>query len=92
MGNPNKKYNYRHEKSDKEREIRSVKRKTRLKYPLRGFSYLKARRCYFCPEQATLHHHTTIPIEFDKFEFMCKKCHTKLHRLLRKLGVGVNKK
>ena len=61
--------NYASEKTNKQRFIRNIKRKTRYHFRL------KDKRCEFCDNKATEHHHNTIPIEFDKFNFVCHNCH-----------------
>jgi hypothetical protein len=50
-----------------------VRSKTRQKYPLEG------NVCEFCGEIAKLRHHTTEPMEVDKFLFLCEPCHDKIH-------------
>jgi hypothetical protein len=69
-----KKTNYKYEKTDDQRFIRNIKRKTRYHFPL--FNHL----CEFCGKKATEHHHNTFPLEFDKFNFICKKCHNIIHK------------
>ena len=65
-----KRNNYSSEKTEKQRIIRSIKRKTRRLYPL------KSKTCEICKiKKVTEHHHTTIPIEFDKFKLVCHDCH-----------------
>ena len=62
--------NYACEKTEKQREVRYIKRKTRSLFPITN------QKCK-CGFQATEHHHTTNPIEFDKFIYVCHKCHLK---------------
>lgn len=64
---------YLHEKTEKQRWLRNIKRKTRYHFPL------KDKKCEFCPLAATEHHHNTTPIEFDKFNYVCHACHVLLH-------------
>jgi hypothetical protein len=78
--NNNKKYNYSFEKTEKERRNRSIKRQTRYYFRLNGHN------CEFCSEPATEHHHNTKPIEFDKFNFVCHKCHMKIHTKKKEEG------
>ena len=61
--------NYASEKTPLQREIRSIKRKTRKSFPLEN------QKCDFCNLKATEHHHFTIPLEYDKFNFVCHSCH-----------------
>jgi len=63
--------NYSYEKTEKQRMIRNIKRKTRYYFLLEGHN------CEFCGKIATEHHHYTIPIEFDKFNYVCPECHLK---------------
>lgn len=65
--------NYLQEKSPEQIIIRSIKRRTRQKYPL-----YKALKCEYCDNGATEHHHYTMPIEVDKFNFICHNCHQKM--------------
>ena len=68
--------NYVSEKSEKQRKLRYIKRRTRFLFPLAN------QKCK-CGEQATEHHHTTQPIAIDKFEFVCHKCHIQIHENIR---------
>jgi hypothetical protein len=61
--------NYQNEKTEKQRRVRYIKRRTRLLYPLNNHF------CEFCGAKAIEHHHNTIPIEIDKFNFVCHNCH-----------------
>jgi hypothetical protein len=69
-----KKNNYKDEKSQGQREIRNIKRKTRLNHLL-----FKVLKCEFCPSGATEHHHYTRPIQTDKFNYICNNCHNQLN-------------
>jgi len=60
---------YASEKTDKQRNIRCIKRRTRKLYSLIN------KKCEFCILPATEHHHYTIPIQVDKFNFVCHDCH-----------------
>lgn len=67
------KNNYSHDKQG-ERKWKALMRKyTRIKYPLKG------EVCEFCPNKATHHHHYTNPINPEKFWFVCKNSHDKIH-------------
>ncbi len=50
-----------------------IRSKTRHKYPLDG------NKCEFCNSKAEERHHTTDPIEIDKFVFVCTRHHKKEH-------------
>jgi len=62
---------YNNEKTEIQKYIRNVKRKTRYYFKLEGH------KCEFCGEKAIEHHHYSIPIEFDKFNYVCHNCHIK---------------
>jgi hypothetical protein len=64
-----KENNYSCEKTESQRKIRYIKRKTRLLFPITN------QKCEFCNLKATEHHHYTEPIEIDKFYFVCHNCH-----------------
>ena len=69
-----KKTNYAKEKTPEQKTIRMIKRKTRRKFPFNGVL------CSECNQnKATDRHHTTTPIVFDKFKFLCHSCHCKVH-------------
>lgn len=69
-----KKTNYAYEKTPEARKRRSIKARTRLNFPLKGM------KCQFCPAPATERHHTTDPLIFDWFVFVCHECHVKIHQ------------
>lgn len=69
-----KENNYAYEKTENQRFLRNIKRKTRFHFPLDNKS------CDFCGSKATEHHHNTNPIEFDKFNYVCHNCHQRQHR------------
>jgi len=69
-----KKNNYKYEKTDIQRKLRGIKRRTRYFYPLEGHL------CEVCGNKAQVRHHNTKPIEFDKFNYLCNKCHKEVHR------------
>ena len=68
-----KKNNYAYFKSGKPKENNLIRRHTRLRYPLKG------NNCQFCSKPAEHRHHTTEPIEIDKFIFLCKYHHDEIH-------------
>jgi len=70
--------NYKYEKTDKERHDRSIKRITREMFKIDG------EKCIKCGKFAECRHHTSDPIEFDKFDFMCDICHKEKHNNLNK--------
>ncbi len=45
----------------------------------RLFPVKEGTKCEFCDKQAKEHHHNTSPIEFDKFNYICIRCHYKKH-------------
>jgi hypothetical protein len=55
------------------RQYMLVRDKTRKKFPLNG------QKCVKCEEMAVHRHHTTKPMVFDKFMFLCEDCHDKIH-------------
>ncbi len=75
--NYQKRTNYASEKTEKQRIIRNIKRKTREYFKLNGHN------CEFCGNKATEHHHNSNPIEFDKFNYICHDCHILKHRELK---------
>ena len=81
-----KKNNYKYEKTPIARMRRNIKRKTRCYFPLKGHL------CEFCGAKATEHHHNSEPIEFDKFNFTCHKCHVGIHRVKRLIKLKWGKK
>jgi hypothetical protein len=67
-----KETNYKSERTPYQRMIRSIKRSTRNYFKIEGH------KCEFCGNKATEHHHNTVPIEFDKFNYLCHECHNKI--------------
>lgn len=61
------------DKSGKRKYDALIRSNTRHKYPLEG------KKCEFCPNDAQHRHHTTEPMEVDKFLFLCEDCHDKVH-------------
>lgn len=53
--------------------VETIRRKTRVKYPLKG------NKCVKCNLDAKHRHHTTNPIEINKFLFLCHKHHMEEH-------------
>jgi len=80
-----KKYNYKHQKTTKALTIRTIRQKTRNKYPTNN------NMCQICGENATEHHHYSRPIAVDNFIFICKKCHVNIERFLVHEKGGVTK-
>jgi len=62
--------NYSAEKTEKQRKIRYIKRKTRLNFPI-----VYEQKCEVCGGEATEHHHYTTPIKYDEFIYVCHDCH-----------------
>ncbi len=79
-----KKTNYRYEKTLEQRKIRYIKRKTRYHFSLSGMS------CVKCNKGAECRHHTTRPIMFDKFDFLCNKCHNGIPKIIKSQEVNKN--
>ena len=69
-----KRTGYAKEKTPKQRKLRYIKSRTRILYSLEG------EFCKYCNKPAEHRHHNTKPIEIDKFKFVCKECHKKLHK------------
>jgi hypothetical protein len=74
-----KKINYKYEKTPQQRIIRGIKRKTRYFFPLIN------QVCSMCGDLATEHHHTTNPIQYDKFIFICSNCHKEITKFTREV-------
>jgi predicted class III extradiol MEMO1 family dioxygenase len=68
---------YQPEKTPEQRKVRNIKRKTRYHFPLTN------QKCVYCGKQATERHHTTEPIEYDKFVNVCHDCHILGHRITK---------
>lgn len=60
-------------KTPKSMENTRIKRKTRYWHPIGDNT------CQLCDKPAKHHHHTTVPLEVDKFMFLCKKHHDEIH-------------
>ncbi len=71
---------YKTEKTDKQKVLRNIKRKTRTKYPIEN------QKCKFCPEKARERHHYTTPLEIDKFYFVCHQCHLEQDYIKKQKG------
>jgi acetone carboxylase gamma subunit len=71
-----------HEQQKKERERTKNERLIRK---LTSYKYGKAKKCYECNSMHNVeHHHTTIPYLTDYFVDLCKDCHAKEHKGVRK--------
>ena len=70
-----RKCNYAYDKSPKRVADGLIRGKTRKKYPLEN------KQCEFCSDLATQHHHYTTPMEIDKFNYICHKCHIVQNRI-----------
>ena len=64
-----KETNYSAEKTESQRTLRNIKRHTRYYFSLEG------KKCDFCDNKATHRHHNTLPIQINKFNYVCPKCH-----------------
>ena len=69
----NQKTNYEYDRVESTKRNKAVRSETNKKFPLAG------EKCVKCGVDAEQHHHTTKPIVFDKFIFICEKCHNPLH-------------
>ena len=69
----NQRTNYEYDRVESTMRNKAVRSKTNSKFPLAG------QKCVKCGVDAEQHHHTTKPIVFDKFIFICEKCHNPLH-------------
>lgn len=69
----NQKTNYEYDRVESTRKKAIIRDKTRKMFPLKG------QVCVKCGADAEHRHHTTNPIEWDKFDFLCEKCHNPLH-------------
>lgn len=68
-----KRTGYAEDKTPERRRDMLIRSKTRAKYPFGD------NNCVQCDNKATQRHHTTDPMEVDKFDFMCRKHHDELH-------------
>ena len=59
--------------SEQRKKDIGIRRDTCQKYPLKG------KTCEFCENPAVQHHHNTKPMHIDKFWYVCKICHNKIH-------------
>ncbi len=64
---------YAYEKTPARKARARIRVMTNNKYPLKGHD------CLFCDNPAENRHHTTEPMEVDKFVFLCKLHHDKIH-------------
>ena len=73
----NNKYKRAKHKRDwriKNKDYDRVIHKTKHYFPI-----TKDTKCAFCRRNAIEHHHNTIPIKFDKFDYVCRTCHFRIH-------------
>ncbi len=78
----NQKNGYKSDKRPERREAANIRRATRRQYPLEGNT------CQFCSKPAEHRHHTTYPLEVDKFIFLCKEHHNEVERGKRDAILG----
>ncbi len=64
---------YARYKTGQEGENQKIRSLTRSRYPLKG------KTCQFCNNPAKHRHHTTKPLQADKFIFLCEKHHNEIH-------------
>ena len=69
----NQKTNYEYDRVESTKRDSLVRRKTNSKFPLSG------QKCVKCGSKAEHRHHTTKPLIFDKFMFLCEACHNTIH-------------
>lgn len=69
----NQKTNYEYDRVESTRKKAIIRDKTRKKFPLDG------QMCVKCGADAEHRHHTTEPMIFDKFIFLCEECHNTIH-------------
>lgn len=79
-----RKKGYSYDKSPFRKLKKDIRDKTRYKYPI------TIQKCKFCENKAEERHHTTEPIKLDKFVFVCKKCHYKIHN--QKFNITLDRK
>lgn len=73
INNKKRKDGWACDKTDERRRDGLVRKKTRMEFPLNG------NKCKHCSSLAVHRHHTTKPLEFDKFDYLCKNHHDKAH-------------
>ena len=64
---------YAYEKTPERKSRAKIRVATNNKYPLKG------NVCEICGKPAEHRHHTTEPMEIDKFMFLCKYHHDEIH-------------
>ena len=64
---------YARYKTGQEGENQKIRALTRSRYLLKG------KTCQFCDRPAKHRHHTTKPLQADKFIFLCEKHHNEIH-------------
>jgi len=65
----NRTYLKTYQETIKRKNLRAIRALTRIYFPITN------QKCNFCKSRAKQHHHYINPIEYDKFYFVCKKCH-----------------
>lgn len=66
-------------KLPKIKEINKIRDKTKHNFPLAN------KKCKICKGTAKHHHHYTNPYKFDKFWYVCIKCHEEVHEYKREV-------
>lgn len=51
---------------------------------------LKDKICEICESKAEQRHHYTRPYDWDKFIFICKKCHLNIHQNNTEINVNLH--
>ena len=69
----NQRTNYEYDKTELKIKNMRIRSKTNKNFPL------AKQKCVKCGANAEQHHHTTKPIVFDKFIFLCERCHNTIH-------------
>lgn len=75
-----KKINHKFDKIPLRKNYHSIIATTQYYFPL------ELKTCEHCGKKAEVHHHTTKPIVFDKFKYLCKKCHYDIHQIGSRIG------
>lgn len=69
--------NYKNDRTPAKRVAKRIRSLTKYKFPLDG------QTCQECNAPAVERHHTTKPMQIDKFKYLCHECHKIEHRKLR---------
>lgn len=64
---------YAYDKTPERKARNLIRSRTNNKYPLKG------NNCELCDKPAEHRHHTTEPMQVDKFMFLCKSHHDEIH-------------